>query len=372
MCIDFEKKYLPWFILKEIPELGNRTFKRLLDVFGDPETILSAPVSQLEALPGLRSRTRDGILDHRPFIPPAMGEMERIHSADAKILTLSDPHYPSLLKQIPDPPPVLTYFGTVEKQMPCIAMVGSRLATEYGRNTARQLSKRLALNGFVMVSGMARGIDTQAHEGALDGGGKTIAVLGSGLKKIYPKENKGLFHEIAKNGAVVSEFKLDTDPFPYNFPARNRIIAGLSCGTVVVEAAKKSGSLITARLSAEYNREVFAVPGSIKSKKSQGTHALLKQGAKLVENETDIIDELCQFVHTSASTLNPLPERKCPVLNKESKTVYALLEAYPLHIDRIIESSGMDSGNVTAVLLELELQGLVNRHPGNYFSTSEE
>ncbi|MCG8567750.1 MAG: DNA-processing protein DprA [Desulfobacterales bacterium] len=359
-------------ILKEIPKLGIRSLNRLLTRFESPERILSATEEELVRVDGLKSAPIQGIRNHKEFIPAARKELKRALDSGIKLVTLPDPHYPALLKKIDDPPPILYYKGTLEKQLPCIAMVGSRRATAYGLNTARQLSKQLADKGLVIVSGMARGIDTAAHQGALDAGGRTLAILGSGLKKIYPKENKNLFNEIVKTGAVISEFKLDTDPFPYNFPARNRIIAGLSCGTVVVEAAQKSGSLITARLSAEYNREVFAVPGSIKSKKSQGTHALLKQGAKLVENETDVLDEISHFVEISDSPLKQIPEPNRLVLDKEGKTVYQLLDPYPRHIDQIIEAAPLDSATVGAVLLELELQGYVQQHPGNYFSTSEE
>jgi DNA processing protein len=225
---------------------------------------------------------------------------------------------------------------------------------------------------------MARGIDTAAHAGALDSTGKTIAVLGSGLKKIYPRENRGLFKKIRERGAVVSEFRLDTDPFPYNFPVRNRIIAGLSCGTVVVEAAGKSGSLITARLAAEYNREVFAVPGSIASQKSRGTHLLLKQGARLVETEADVVSELTHLVHaeTAGTSSQEQGSEKNDALigpagmDPDKTRILGLLDAYPQHIDQIIEASRMPSDAVSAILLELELSGMIQHHPGNCFSIS--
>jgi len=201
--------------------------------------------------------------------------------------------------------------------------------------------------------------------------------LGSGLKKIYPKENESLFHEIVETGTIFSEFKVNADPVPGHFPVRNRIIAGLSCGSIVVEAAKRSGSLITARLASEYNREVFAVPGSIKSKKSEGTHSLLKQGAKLVETEIDIIDELYHFIHEKNE--KPMPE---PLEKKVSKThadiskgqarILNFLGPYPVHIDIIIEKSGMKSSEVSSQLLDLELEGIVNRHQGNFYSISED
>jgi len=216
-----------------------------------------------------------------------------------------------------------------------------------------------------------------AHRGALKAKGKTIAVLGSGLNKIYPRENTSLFHSIAETGTVFSEFKVNTKPLPTNFPIRNRIIAGLSCGTIVVEAAKRSGSLITARLATEYNREVFAVPGSIKSKKSEGTHALLKQGAKLVETEMDIIDELHHFIHEKKENLTPRPlQKQKPPHYKSGKQnksfIIEFLEPYPVHLDVLIEKSGMPSSQVTSQLLDLEFEGRVNRHQGNYYSISEE
>jgi DNA processing protein len=259
--------------------------------------------------------------------------------------------------------------------MPCISIVGSRAASTYGLRAARRLACGLADKGFCIVSGMARGIDTAAHLGALDSTGKTIAVLGSGLKKIYPWENRHLFNRIQQQGAVISEFKLDTDPFPYNFPIRNRIIAGLSCGTIVVEAARKSGSLITARLAAEYNREVFAVPGSIMSQKSQGTHYLLKQGAKLVESEADVIEELSHLVHQQRDhepdhTLNLDKHKSLQIKDPAQITILRQLDAYPRHIDQIIDASRMASDAVSAILLELELMGMVTHHPGNNFSLS--
>ena len=220
---------------------------------------------------------------------------------------------------------------------------------------------------------MALGVDTAAHKGALDNDkGQTLAVLGSGLDHIYPRHNRPLYSQIRKQGAVISEFWPDTAPLPANFPRRNRIIAGLSCGTVVVEAAQKSGSLITARLAGEYNREVFAVPGSIKSSKSRGTHHLIKQGARLIENEMDIIDELSQFVHAADKAPSPEPVKNKPNMDKVQAMVYKNLDLYPGHIDHITASSGLTSAQVSAALLDLELSGLIVRHPGNKFSILEE
>jgi DNA processing protein len=365
--------YLPWFILREIPFLGNQGFNRLLQVFGSPGRILAATPDALGSVTGISPKVVTGILHQKQYTAAAQRELNRIAALGINISTLHDANFPRLLKTIPDPPPILTYQGVLDTDAPCIAIVGSRNASSYGMDTARYLARSLAGMGFCIVSGMAKGIDTAAHQGALDASGKTIAVLGSGLQKIYPRENKELFYKIHHFGAVISEFKLDTDPYPYNFPVRNRIIAGLSCGTIVVEAKKKSGSLITARLAAEYNREVFAVPGSVRSQKSQGTHSLLKQGAKLVENETDVVNELSHFVHLERVTGTPLPDAVSkPVLDRSKNQIIQLLDAYPQHIDQIIEASRMDSSFVSAVLLELELLGVVNHHPGNYFSIVKE
>ena len=272
---DSYKKYLPWFILREIPFLGNTLYKKLIDRFQTPENVLTASEAELGSVGRISVKIIDDIFHHKKFMDKAQIELEQIFKNNINIVTLVDPFYPGLLKQIPDPPPVLTYYGTFDSESPCLSIIGSRTATSYGLSTAENLSYKLALKGFQIVSGLARGIDTMAHKGALKAKGKTIAVLGSGLKKIYPKENEPLFHDIIENGIVFSEFKLDADPIPGHFPIRNRIIAGLSCGSVIVEAAKRSGSLITARLASEYNREVFAVPGSIKSRNSEGTHYLL-------------------------------------------------------------------------------------------------
>jgi DNA processing protein len=368
-------KYLPWLIIREIPGVGNQMYLRLLQAFGGPEQVLSADLDALAKIPGISHKTLAGIRHLKPHVDQAEKELRQILDRGMSILTIQEDAYPSLLKHISDPPPLLTYIGTWETHLPCIAMVGSRAASSYGISTARRLAFKLAEKGFCIVSGMARGIDTASHAGALDSSGKTLAVLGSGLKKIYPHENRVLFKKIQENGAVISEFKLDMDPFPYNFPVRNRIIAGLSCGTIVVEAAKRSGSLITARLAAEYNREVFAVPGSVASQKSHGTHLLLKQGAKLVETENDVMEELSHLVHAEPVQA-AFPDRDSgksagPVETDPDKTrILQLLDAYPQHIDQIIETSRMPSDKVSAILLELELMGVIRHHPGNYFSIS--
>jgi DNA processing protein len=220
---------------------------------------------------------------------------------------------------------------------------------------------------------MARGIDTAAHEGALAAEGHTIAVLGSGLQNIYPAINRDLFHQIAKRGAVISEFPLDTEPDAHNFPRRNRIISGMALGTVVVEATKNSGSLITARLAVEQNREVFAVPGSIESYKSKGTHALIKQGAKLVENVADIFEEIAHLVSVPAERDLSAQGGKTSLslsLSSEEATVFESLGPYPVHIDEIVRKLDMQPGKISSLLLQLELKGVVRQSPGKYFSVN--
>ncbi|OGQ90391.1 MAG: DNA protecting protein DprA [Desulfobacula sp. RIFOXYA12_FULL_46_16] len=373
----FFDKYLPWFVLREIPFLGNTLYKKLIDRFQSPETVLTASKAEFESIGKISTKTLYGLLHHKLFMEQAKIELEQIFKNHIHIVTLNDAFYPVLLKQIQDPPPFLTYYGTLDNESPCVSIVGSRTATSYGLSTSENLSFKLASKGFQIVSGLARGIDAMAHKGALRAKGKTIAVLGSGLKKIYPKENESLFHEIAETGTIFSEFKVNADPIPGHFPVRNRIIAGLSCGSIVVEAAKRSGSLITARLASEYNREVFAVPGSIKSKKSEGTHSLLKQGAKLVETEMDIIDEFHHFIHKKKETLSQVPLESSesgsyPGRIQDRPRILNFLEPYPVHIDIIIEKSGMKSSEVASQLLDLELEGLVNRHQGNCYSISED
>ena len=265
---------LPWFLLKSVPGIGNLLFKRLIDRFNSPEFIFGATRDELLEVEGITPRLVAAIKQRK--IPDSVKkDFDLVLQKDYKIVTMADSDYPPLLLQIPDPPPFLYVFGRLDGSIKNVAVVGSRNATSYGRSTTRRLCRDLAQLKITVVSGMALGIDSAAHEGALMGKGTTIAVLGSGLENIYPAENRKLFYQIADTGAVVSEFSLTTEPDAHNFPRRNRIISGMSLGTVVVEATRRSGSLITARLAAEQNREVFAVPGSIQSFKSEGTHYIM-------------------------------------------------------------------------------------------------
>ncbi|OIN94768.1 MAG: DNA protecting protein DprA [Deltaproteobacteria bacterium CG1_02_45_11] len=367
------EKLLPWFILKSIPGVGNHLFKRLIDRFNSPELVFEASREDLLAVNGISHRIVSAIKQHI-ITEQVKKDLELAMQKGYRIVTIADPDYPPLLLQIPDPPPFLYVYGSLDRSIKNIAVVGSRNATSYGITTTKQLCAALAALKVIIVSGMAIGIDTAAHEGALMGHGKTIAVLGSGLERVYPAENIKLFHQIAENGAVISEFPLMTEPEAHNFPIRNRVISGIALGTVVVEATKKSGSLITARLAAEQNREVYAVPGSIQSFKSTGTHNLIKQGAKLVENAQDIIEELAHVIKANIATDNPNPNGitdQLPLLSPDESVVLEGLGPYPVHIDDLGRKLAMGPGKLSSILLQLELKGIVQQTPGKLFSTTD-
>ena len=359
---------LPWFELKSVPGVGNHLFKRLIERFGSPAAALRAPVAELGRVEGISRRTVDAMRSHRA---PDAGrvEIEAACRGGFRIVTLSDPAYPRLLREIPDPPPMLYVHGELEGLERPIAVVGSRHATAYGVDTTHRLCADLAAVGCTVVSGMAVGIDAAAHEGALAGGGRTVAVLGSGLAKVYPPQHRRLFDRIAARGAVVSEFPIDADPEAHHFPVRNRIISGMSLGTVVVEATRNSGSLITARLAAEQNREVFAVPGSVQSFKSTGTHTLIKEGAKLVENVQDILSELGYAA--APPDVRAVRSQTHPPLTAEETDVLGALGPYPLHIDELVRTLSIDAGTLSGILLHLELKGLVTQQPGKFFSAAD-
>ncbi len=286
-----------------------------------------------------------------------------------------DELYPAKLLEIYNRPPLLYVKGNLKKEDINIAIVGSRLASTYGKYTTERISRELVLQGITVVSGLARGIDSAAHRGALTAQGRTIAVLGTGLDIIYPPENKKLFTAICENGTIVSEFPLGTPPRACNFPARNRIISGISYGVVVVEAGEKSGSLITARLALEQGREVFAVPGSIDSPGSRGTNKLIKQGAKLIENTVDILEEILpQLEKTKIPELLSVTRKKTGLvekkenLNSSDRQIIALLSDSRLHIDELINTTGLAPGDVLSSLMKLELNGIIRQYPGKFFS----
>lgn len=293
-------------------------------------------------------------------------------SPDRYVLKLDDPRYPTLLKEIPDPPPLLFVQGDINcLQDWQLAIVGSRNPSASGRDSAFEFARYLASGGLHICSGLADGIDAAAHKGALAGGGKTIAVVGTGLDRVYPAKNRELAHQIAGQGAIVSEFPLGTPPLAENFPRRNRIISGLSLGTLVVEAALRSGSLITARMAMEQGREVFAMPGSIHNPLARGCHQLIREGVKLVETAEHILEELGALAEFAQITELPTDSQQSshPVNDDaEYQQLFEHLGFDPIHIDELISRSGLTADAVSSMLLLLELQGRVNALPGGKYT----
>jgi DNA processing protein len=363
-----------WIALKSIAGIGNITFPALVDKFGSLPAIFAAPVLKLRETPGISKNIATAIAGFKDW-DKVKEELELLDKNKINIITYQDELYPAKLMNIYDRPPFLYVQGNLNKDDINIAIVGSRLASTYGKYTTERISRELALKGLTIVSGMARGIDSVAHRGALTAHGRTIAVLGSGLDVIYPPENKKLYADIIQNGAVISEFPLGTPPRSANFPTRNRIISGMSYGVVIVEAGEKSGSLITARLALEQGREVFAVPGSIDAAGSRGTNKLIKQGAKLIENTDDILEEILpQFERTivlkppSASNSEVVTVKSTQTLSAVDQKIMGFISGGRVHIDDLISSTGLSSADILSALTTLELKGIVQQYPGKFFS----
>ena len=359
-------KQFDWVALHLVPGLGNIVFKNLLENFGSPRHILKASLSALLKVEGVRREVAQHILranyttDHAEVI-------RGVEKAGARITTYLDPEYPPALKQIHDPPMLLFIKGgDLPQNLTFVSVVGSRNPTSYGLEVAEKISQGLARRGIGVVSGMARGIDSAAHWGCLGGRGFTVAVLGTGIDRIYPASNKKLHEQISGKGAVISEFPLGTPPEPKNFPIRNRIISGLSRGVVVVEATKNSGSLITASLALDQGREVFAVPGSVNSFKSRGCHFLIKQGAMLIENSDDVLDGL-GLNYTFAPKTDTFKEKPLPELDQTEMNIYEMIGDYPIHIDHIFRQSDLKPGEISSLLTKMELKGIIKQLPGKMF-----
>lgn len=364
-----ESDRIAWLALRLVPDLGNRSVLRLINRFGSPRAVLDAEPKELATVEGLRGKAISA-LQRKEFLRHPETEWETLQRKGVKLLALNDPEYPSNLSAIPDPPAVLFVRGELQaRDLVAVAVVGSRAASPMGMIFTEKLSGELALNGVTIVSGFAVGIDSAAHRGALKAGGRTIAVLGCGLDIDYPYGQGGLRDEIAASGALVTEFPLGTPPVAGHFPQRNRIISGLSLGVVVVEAAHRSGSLITARLALEQGREVFAVPGMAHHYRSVGPHRLLREGAKLVEGAEDVLEELRPLIRRSAAPPGEPDERETPVSGLEPDELQALreLDGNPRHIDEIARSTQWPVGKVMAVLSNLELKGVARQLPGKYF-----
>lgn len=369
-----------WIALNMTPGVGPRVMARLLEHFGSAEAIFDAPRREL-ALLRLTPETIESIAK-RALHPRAEAEIENARKLGSDILVLDDGVYPALLRETYDPPVTLYVKGAWAECLegPCVAIVGSRRCSTYGQNAALMLSRELAQRGITIVSGMARGIDAAAHRGALEAGGRTVGVMGTGLDQIYPRDHKKLADDILKKkGALVTQFPLGTPPVSENFPYRNRVISGLSLGVVVIEAAENSGSLITARLAMEQNREVFAVPGNITSRNSFGTNYLIKgAGAKLVQQWQDIASELPAEL---AAQLLPPPGNKKkkgelvdqlqltpPDLNEHERAIFKLLTTdTPQQIDTLAEATRLSITQLTSALLTLEMRELIRALPGKCF-----
>lgn len=361
-----------WMALQMVPGVGSVTIRRLVDHFGSPEAVLSAGASALNAVRWLSPRVKDAILVGPDRHALERG-METLTGINAWALTYLDAQYPKTLAQIPDPPAVLYGLGDPDRlRGRSIAIVGSRKASPYGIRAARELSSALAERGVTVVSGMAPGIDTAAHEAVLQAGGVTIAVKGCGIDVPYPRHDRFFIERMASNGAIITEFPPGVTPEPRNFPIRNRIISGLCLGVVIIEASMKSGSLITASCALEQGREVMAVPGSIYSNGSVGSHWLIKQGARLVENATDILEVLDGPCMSNGAIAGPglIEERSgrpAMPLEHEEELLFNMLGAYPIHIDELADLSGLSVAQVSAILIQLELKDIVQALPGQMY-----
>ncbi|MBI3147873.1 MAG: DNA-protecting protein DprA [Betaproteobacteria bacterium] len=350
-----------WARLLLTPGVGPRTAHALLRAFGSAETVLDASQASLSPIVGeelaraLSEGPNAALLDHT---------LAWIDASGHHFLTWDDGQYPRALLQLPDPPPCLFYLGRPELlARPALAIVGSRNATAQGLENARGFAQALSQAGLTIVSGLAQGIDTAAHRGGLEGAGSSIAVLGTGIDRVYPAKNRDLAHRLAEQGGLLSEFPLGTPPTAGNFPRRNRLISGLSRGCLVIEATLNSGSLITARLALEQGREVFAVPGSIHSPFSKGPHRLLRDGAKLVETAQDVLEELGVLAARSPA------EEPSPVegVSKEHERLLAVLGHDPTTLDLLAQRSGLAVDQLAAWLLDLELSGRIQALPGGFY-----
>jgi len=355
-----------WLALRLVRGVGNVTYRELLERLKTPQAILSASPSTLINA-GAHAAVAQAIATFDQWKDVDV-ELKKIDQTGVRLVTRVDREYPVNLTHLHDPPPFLYVRGSfVPEDRFAIAVVGSRSASAYGRTVAQSLTRGLVQKGVTIVSGLARGIDAEAHRTALASKGRTVAVLGSGVDVIYPSEHRSLAEEISRSGAVVSEFPLGSQPDAVHFPYRNRVISGLTLGTIVVEAAEKSGSLITARCALEQNREVFAVPGNVTASRSRGPHRLLKEGAKLVEHVDDILSEIAPMLVSSHAPDSPSEMD----LEPYEKQLVSLFDGDPLHVDRLIAKSGLSAARVLEILLGLELKGVVTQLPGTHFTLIE-
>jgi DNA processing protein len=355
--------------LNLIDHVGPVRLRQLLRYFADPPAILAASQAELMRVPGIGEETARSIATWRQTVD-LDAELRRIAEYGCRVLEANDEAYPPQLKEIYDPPIVLYVKGTLENgERNSVAMVGSRTTTHYGLETARRLAYQLGSLGVTVVSGGARGIDTAAHQGAMAAGGRTVAVLGTGINIVFPPENGELFARIAQRGAVVTQFPFNRKADKQSFPIRNRIVAGLTLGTIVVEATLASGALITANFAADYGRQVFAVPGRIDSPGSKGCHELIKHGAKLCEHAEDVLSEFEYLFPPGNRPAASLTAEPAPTaaLSPEESRVYTALTQEESTIDEVIRRSGLPPAVVSVILLKLEMRGVVRQLPGQVY-----
>ncbi len=347
-----------WLALSLVPGLGSKSIRQLVDRFGGAEEVFAACVPGSENSEKIRANVFTALGTPESLYEEAETQLQALKKHGAAVVCPDDAEYSRLLETISDPPPVLYLQGRIDLLCSqCVAMVGSRAATSYGRRSSFTLAKGLAAAGVTVVSGLALGVDGEAHRGALAAGGATVAVLGCGLDVVYPRQNAKLHAAIRRDGLLVSEYFLGTRPDSYRFPARNRIIAGLSSGVVVVEAAKKSGSLITAEMGLDEGREIFAVPGQIDSFKSDGTHWLLQQGARLVSSADDILAGLDIYRSAGGEAVESGAVEQN--VDPDARALLTGIDVYPVPRNELIAASGLDAAKAAELLLLLELEGLV-------------
>ncbi len=365
---------LSWLALTMTQGIAARLSARLLEEFGSPDEVFRAPLPHLERC-NLPASVAQAVHKKHGF-KRAEAELAKIREIEnLRLVNWTDPEYPKNLREIYDPPTLLYVRGNVAVLNEIsISVVGTRKPTLYGTQMAERLGRELAARGVTVVSGMARGIDAISHQGAMAVNGRAIGVLGTGVNRVYPKENKKLYEKVLERGAIISEFPLGTPPSPENFPIRNRIVAGMPVGVVVVEGAQYSGSLITARLAMEFNRDVFAVPGNVTQPVSFAPNQLIRQGAKLVTNGEDVVEDLptpirAKLVRAGAPEAEQRNLLAAAGLNSSEKKIYELLSTdQPVHIDDIMDRSGLNSSEVLATLFDLEMKGIVRQLPGKQFA----
>ena len=354
--------------LNMVSHVGPVRLRQLLQRFGDPVSVLTAKKSALLSINGISEVTADAIACWESNVDLS-GELKRIADFNCQIVTQEDENYPELLREIYDPPIVLYVKGTLfPRDKNSVALVGSRMTTSYGLNVARKFAYQLAYMGITVVSGGARGIDTAAHQGALSAKGRTIAVLGTGINQVFPAENGPLFEKIIAHGALITQFPFNRPADKQTFPIRNRIVAGMTLGTVVVEANLTSGALITSNFAVEYGRQVFAVPGPIDSPRSKGCHDLIKKGAKLCEGAEDIVTEFEYLFPTSNKPQAGGAQLPGLTLTENEKLIYEALGSEELFIDEMIVRTGLPASTVSVALLTLEMKKLVRQMPGKVFT----